>query len=702
MNIKNKRSFLTALLILLALFGAAAKHTSAAVNNRLGELDPTFNPVLLNSMVNNNKSYANAVTVQPDGKILYAGLFLSVERQPRNYIVRFNADGTLDSSFDSGGTVDGYINSIALQTDGKIIVAGKFSNVAGQPQQGIARLNADGSFDPTFRVSFTPNALIENTGIAIQTDGKIIFTGNFGQIAGQTRINFARVNTDGSLDTSFTAPANCFGRRVAFQTDGKIIVNSSCGGSSGISRLNANGALDSSFTPGTGANGSVDAVVLQSDGKILVGGQFTTFNGLTRNGFARLNTNGSLDTAFNPNVPQFFESPSIVIQSDGKILVARKLSGIGGTDKSVLRFNADGTTDSTFDAPADGTTYAIAAAPDGTIYAGGLLATFQNFVLVQKPFLHFNSNGSIDFAFDPYVTSPDDAAIITNAVAQLDGKILVRGQLIQVNRQPRRLLARVNADGSLDTTFTLAANVTISDGTHDDNALALQPDGKILINGNTSGGGFNRPIRLNADGSLDASFTSPSVDLSVTKIALQADGKILVGGGFTSIGGQTRNGVARLNTNGSVDSFNPNFGGGNLFVGSLLVQPDGKIVVSGSFSSVNGTPRSANVRFNNDGTIDSTFANTNLGGGKYLAIQPDGKLIVDEGGFIVRVNADNTLDSGFNNVEFRISTNVTGNVSTAAIQADGKILIGGSFQFSQSEFRSTAPEHRQTKRERFG
>ncbi|MDQ2747555.1 MAG: delta-60 repeat domain-containing protein, partial [Acidobacteriota bacterium] len=129
----GKLNFILVGLISFLAFGLAADRTSAATNyGRLGELDPTFNPVALNTSITDNNSYANAVTVQPDGKILYAGSFLSVERQSRNYIVRFNADGTIDTSFDSGGTVNGIINSTALQTDGKIIVGGAFSNAAGQ------------------------------------------------------------------------------------------------------------------------------------------------------------------------------------------------------------------------------------------------------------------------------------------------------------------------------------------------------------------------------------------------------------------------------------------------------------------------------------------------------------------------------------------------------------------------------------------
>ena len=672
MNIQNTRNLYVTLLILLAIMVATASQTFAVGNVNIGELDPTFNPVVLSNSITGNNSYMNAVLVQPDGKIIYAGFFHSVDRQSRNYIARFNADGTLDTSFDSGGTVDGMINSMALQVDGKIVVAGNFSNTAGQIRQAVARLNADGSLDATFRVNFTPtNALIYGNTVVVQSDGKIIFTGNFNGpgllIDGQRRDYIARVNSDGSLDTTFTAPAACTGIRVASQPDGKVITNSSCQGTNThISRLNSNGTLDASFSPGTGANGSVDTVVLQSDGKILVGGQFTAFNGQTRNGLARLNANGSLDAAFSSSVPQYFRTQAIAVQPDGKILAARSLSGVGGTDNSVLRFNADGTADSSFNAPAAAYIYAIAVAPDGRVYVGGKIATFQNSVFIQKPVLRINSDGSIDYAFDPFVACRDDSSTIANVIVQPDGKILVRGLIRSINRVTMPSIARLNADGTLDPSFTLASNVTTDSRGPFQTGIILQPDGKILMIGRLSSDGPNNNVkRLNANGSLDTSFNLPGGAAGVERIALQLDGRILIAGSFTSVGGQARNSFARLNTDGSVDSFNPT-GGQPL---SILVQPDGKFVA--------GSGR----RYNVDGTPDPTFVFTNVNGGIYLALLPDGKFIVEEGGYLVRVNADNTLDNSFSPISFYVSVNNQGNVYSAVIQPNGKILLGGNFYY---------------------
>ena len=682
MKIQNTRSLYVTLLILLAIIVATASQTFAVGNVNIGELDPSFNPVALNSTANNNLSSANAVLAQPDGKILYAGNFLAVDRLSRNYIVRFNPDGTVDTSFDSGGTVDGIINSMALQVDGKIVVAGNFSNAAGQIRQAVARLNADGSLDATFRVNFSPtNAKIAGNSVAVQSNGKIVFTGNFSSslylIDGQARYDIARVNADGSLDTTFNVPqtSSCFGTSVVAQPDGKTLINSSCGASGNplIARLNTNGTLDTTFNVGTGANSGVKTIVLQSDGKILVGGQFSTFNGQPRNGFARLNANGSLDTAFNPAMPQFFDTQAIAIQTDGKILAARKLSSSGGPDNAVFRINTDGTLDSTFNDPGSAYTYAIAVAPDGRIYEGGQMATFQNSVLIQKPFIRVGSDGSIDYTFDPFVACPDDASLMYNVVAQPDGKILVGGAFISLNRQNRAPLARLNADGSTDTSFTIPANVSLV-------VLppVLQPDGKILVNGSITGGSAHTILRLNANGSLDTSFNvAGGTNGNQAKLAVQPDGKIVVAGNFSTIGGQSRNLVARLNTDGSVDAFQPNFATSFVPFNSVLVQPDGKILLTGGFSTVNGTTRTGNVRFNADGTIDTTFANTNLGFAPYLAIQTDGKLI----GSFGRVNADNTLDNSFTRLGVYLKDNTGGSINTAAIQPDGKIVFGGNFYY---------------------
>ncbi|MEO8010246.1 MAG: delta-60 repeat domain-containing protein, partial [Dokdonella sp.] len=179
--------------------------------------------------------------------------------------------------------------AIALQVDGKMVIGGFFTEVAGQPRNRIARLNADGSLDTTYNAD--ANSWV-NT-VAVQPDGKLVLGGNFTTLAGQPRNRIARLNADGSLDTAFNPDANGLVFALAVQLEGKMVVGGSftmIGGQprNYIARLNANGSLDNAFNPGS--NNQVTALALQPDGKLVVGGDFSALGGQTRNSIARLST----------------------------------------------------------------------------------------------------------------------------------------------------------------------------------------------------------------------------------------------------------------------------------------------------------------------------------------------------------------------------------------------------------------------------
>lgn len=673
----NFRSFLTAMFALMLAF-TTAQFVSAAV---YGELDNAFQP----SLVKDNQAFGNAVLIQPDGKILYAGFFLTINRQPQSHIARFNPDGTLDSTFDTGNTFTfaASIGSIALQSDGKIIVGGSFDKIGGVTRYSVARLNADGTFDPTFNVAF-PASVNSVTSVAVQPDGKVLLGGNFSSIGGQTRNGFARVNTDGSLDTGFNTPCSAFSNRsIIVQPDLKILVGSSCSTatSPGVARLNANGTLDTTFDAGTGSNGSaVASLALQPDGRVLVGGQFSSFNGVSRVGIVRLTAVGAVDTTFVP--ASNYQTNAIALQSDGKLMISRSFGFQGAVP--INRLNADGSNDAAFNASETqvNAINSIAVTADGTVYeAGKMIVEGPNFSTIPKPFIRLTATGQIDTTLNPYIVFPSLNAGINNVVVQPDGKILVGGQFSEVNRIRRSALVRFNADGSLDTAFAAIAGVF--DGTV--NALALQPDGKILVGSSLPNAGTDRLIRLNADGSRDSSFNVVVGDDgdSVKYIGIQPDGKIIVAGTFTVIGGQTRNShFARLNADGTVDAFNPTFNAQN-YVYSLLVQPDGKFIVSGDFSTVNGTNRNATARFNPDGTLDGSFLNTDYGTIPiFAALQPDGKIIVTEFGAVLRFNPNNTQDNSFTSTSFKVTGNNSGSINSVVVQTNGKIVVGGRFDFT--------------------
>ena len=248
--------------------------------------------------------------MQADGKILAGGIFSALGggtgTTTRNRIGRFNPDGTLDASFNPGA--NSFVNALAVQADGKILAGGNFTMLGGggagtTARNFIGRLNADG----TLETGFDPGASSTVQALAVQADGKILTGGSFTMLGGggtgtTVRNRIGRLNADGTLETSFNPGANGDVVALAVQADGKILVGGSFttfgGGGTGIftrnkiGRLNPDGTLDTSFNPG--ANNTVNALVVQADGKILVGGNFTTLGGggtgtTTRNHIGRLN-----------------------------------------------------------------------------------------------------------------------------------------------------------------------------------------------------------------------------------------------------------------------------------------------------------------------------------------------------------------------------------------------------------------------------
>ncbi len=348
------------------------------------------------------------------------------------------------------------------------------------------------------------------------------------------------------------------------------------------------GSLDTTFNTINGADDAIFALALQTDGELIIGGDFIAFNHATRHRLARLQANGALDSVFNagegPNRPV----RALALQSDGKIIVGGLFTKINSTNRSAIaRLNPDGTLDGSFNpgAGADNPVFAVALLPDNKVLIGGSFTTFNG---VPRPNLALlNTNGSLNTFFNPGL-GPN--GIVYALAVQPDGKVLLGGDFLTVSNVSRPRIARLNSDGSLDLTFYPGAGINASVRT-----IALQPDGKILIGGSfTMVNGTNRNYfaRLNADGSLDAGFMpgGSGADNTVFAAAVQEDGKILVGGDFATFNGVYRSRITRLNQNGQTDP-TINFGSGaNSFIAAVLIQPDRKIVIGGGFTTFNDQP----------------------------------------------------------------------------------------------------------------
>ena len=677
-NFSIKRTVFLLMLLITVLTAAAQP----------GAIDPTFNP---GDIGFGNGDAANSsvstTAIQTDGKIIIGGLFTTYNGTSINRIARLNSDGSLDATFIPGTGANNTVNTTAIQTDGKIIIGGDFTTYNGTGRNYIARLNSDGSLDATFDPGTGANNIVYTT--AIQTDGKIIIGGDFTAYNGTALNRIARLNSDGSLDATFNpgTGAGALLYTTAIQTDGKIIISGQFTTYNGtginrIARLNSDGSLDVTFIPGTGADNTVFTTAIQTDGKIIIGGDFTSYNGIAINRIARLNSDGSFDASFNQGTGTEFRVNTTFVQSDGKIIIGGQFFTYNGTARrGVARINSDGSLDVSFNpgTGANSTVSTTAVQIDGKIIIGGDFTTYNGTGINR--IARLNSDGNLDATFTPGTGAN---SLVYKTAIQTDGKIIIGGGFTAYNGTLINHIARINSDGSIDATF--------NPGTGANNwvyAIAIQADGKIIIGGQFStfnGTATNRIARLNSDGSIDATF-NPGTGASsmVRTTAIQTDGKIIIGGDFITYNGTGRNCIARINSDGSLDAtFNPGTGANNSIY-ATAIQTDGKIIISGSFTTYNGTARIRIALLNSDGSLDASF-NPGTGANSLVnttAIQTDGKIIIG-GQFttfngtgrnrIARLNSDGTRDATFNP-----GTGADNIVYTTAIQTDGKIIIGGQF-----------------------
>ena len=375
-------------------------YISSLVSSEAGVIDLSF----LGSDRFNDAVTSTAI--QSDGKILVGGVFdLGGSR-----IVRLNSDGSFDNSFDYGSGFDNNVTSMAIQSDGKILVGGGFTTYNGTDANDIVRLNSDGSIDTSF-VSGTGFNYIAMS-MAIQSDGKILVGGAFTTYNGTTANRIIRLNSDGSVDTSFVSGTgfsngNGWGHvnSISIQSDGKILVGGDFTTYNGttakrIIRLNSDGSIDTSFVSGTGFSGHVNSISIQSDGKILVGGAFYNYNGTSANYIIRLNSDGSVDTSFDSGEEFNGHVISMAIQSDGKILVGGGFTSYNGTSANyIIRLNSDGSVDTSFVSGTgfnNGYIYSISIQSDGKILVGGEFTNYNgttaNKIICLNPITVFESD----------------------------------------------------------------------------------------------------------------------------------------------------------------------------------------------------------------------------------------------------------------------------------------------------------------------
>jgi uncharacterized delta-60 repeat protein len=253
-----------------------------------GDVDSSFNAL------GGPSGLVRVLAIQPDGKVLIGGEFTLVNNIARSRIARLNTDGTLDTSFDPASGANDIIRAVALLPSGQILVGGLFTSFAGTPKPYLARLNSDGSLDASFPTGSGPDNNVYF--ILVEQSGSLIISGDFTAMNGAAANRVARLGSDGTLDPGFQPPSSVLGGpvyHVLTQANGRLVLGGGFTSINGVglnrlARLNGNGTLDSSFNSGSGANDMILSLALQSDGMILAAGLFSTYQGTTVNMLARV------------------------------------------------------------------------------------------------------------------------------------------------------------------------------------------------------------------------------------------------------------------------------------------------------------------------------------------------------------------------------------------------------------------------------
>jgi uncharacterized delta-60 repeat protein len=355
-------------------------------------------------------------------------------------------DPTLNSSDASNGA-DDRVLTIATPGDGKILIGGKFTNYNGEAKANFLQLNSDGTIDENFNVGGA-GANGEVRSIVVDADGKILIAGNFTTYNGIAVGRIARLNINGSLDGTFNtggAGANGYVWDLGFDSNGKIVIGGALSSYNGnavkyICRLNGDGTYDGSFTQqGTGANNFILHLTIDQDDKILIGGSFATFDGASTNRLARLNTDGTLDVTFNNGGAGLNPTASvgtIVIDANEKIMVGGMFTTYNGTSvDGLIRLNPNGSLDDTFGQSSSFGTYAIIIDSNEKILVGG----YANASL-SPGLKRLNSDGTIDTHFKVGTGAND---YIWTARLADPNHLLIGGDFTSFNGVARNRIARV-------------------------------------------------------------------------------------------------------------------------------------------------------------------------------------------------------------------------------------------------------------------
>lgn len=562
---------------------------SLALLDATGNIDLSFNLSLNNTVLD--------LALDHQGRILVGGNFTTLAGQSRNRVARLNPNLTLDSSFNPGLGPNSTVNAISPLSDGSIAIGGEFTSVAGHSTSFVARLAENGAVDPDF-VSATNGSVYD---LAAEPSGKISAVGRFTSTG---RNYFLRMNDDGSIDQTFTAGGTSnWLYRVELLSDGNYLV---AGASGQLARYSAAGTRDNSFVAPS-INGTITALTIEQDGQLLIGGSFATIGGVSSPRLGRLNGDGTFDSAFGVQLGANSTVNTIALQALGRIWVGGAFTSYRGNSNSYLEFlNGDKLTLGIVRQPsslaADLTTTATltvtALAADGA----GLSYQWRKNGLdmageTASTLTLSNLQESDQASYDVVITNTTTLAGVTSLAATLN--VLSSPEILSLT-----------GDQTLESRQALA--------------LEVEAEGAGAVS-----------YQWKKNGLAIAGATSPLYTIPATVPDDSATYTVEISNALGSVTSDPITVAVSLPPAG-LEAFFPNYTFANT-VWDILPLPDGRTLVAGQFLSIQAP-----------------------GGGN------------NNISYLVLFNADRSIDTSFN-----LSVNST--VNTLALAPDGGVFLGGSF-----------------------